>query len=160
MPLGVYAAAAIFWDDGTTERAYELLSLVDYNGTHVSRRGMPLLAKLDVELPPNLAAAVERGKRLDIDATLQQLVVEFSGDNDHLRQAAPLVATQSAVTLLSERELEVLRLVAEGMSDAEIAQKLFLSIGTIKVHTRNIYDKLGVGSRTQAVAKAQQLTLL
>jgi len=52
------------------------------------------------------------------------------------------------------------RLLANGLSNAEIAQKLYLSVGTIKVHTRNIYGKLGVNSRTQAIAQAQQLNLL
>jgi predicted ATPase/DNA-binding CsgD family transcriptional regulator len=66
----------------------------------------------------------------------------------------------SLVEALSDRELEVLRLVADGMSNAEIAYKLSLSVGTVKVHTRNIYGKLGVSSRTQAVAEAQKLKLL
>jgi LuxR family maltose regulon positive regulatory protein len=54
----------------------------------------------------------------------------------------------------------VLRLLAEGLTNAEIAQKLFLTVGTVKVHTSNIYGKLGVSSRIQAVAEAQRLTLL
>jgi DNA-binding NarL/FixJ family response regulator len=61
---------------------------------------------------------------------------------------------------LSERELEVLRLIADGLSNAEIAQRLFLSVGTVKVHTRHIYDKLGANSRTQATASAQKLGIL
>ena len=61
---------------------------------------------------------------------------------------------------LSERELEVLQLISEGLSNKEIAQRLYLSVGTVKVHTRNIYGKLGVSSRTQAVAKAQGLGIL
>ena len=67
---------------------------------------------------------------------------------------------QPLIEALSEREREVLRLVAEGMSNAEIAYKLSLTVGTVKVHTRNIYGKLGVSSRTQAVAEAQKLKLL
>jgi LuxR family maltose regulon positive regulatory protein len=61
---------------------------------------------------------------------------------------------------LSEREREVLQLIAEGLSNREIAQELFLSISTVKVHTYNIYGKLGVHSRTQAVAKARALGIL
>jgi LuxR family maltose regulon positive regulatory protein len=55
---------------------------------------------------------------------------------------------------LSERELEVLQLIAEGLTNREIASRLFLSLNTVKAHTRNIYGKLGVHSRIQAVAKA------
>ncbi|MHB8625602.1 MAG: LuxR C-terminal-related transcriptional regulator [Aggregatilineales bacterium] len=61
---------------------------------------------------------------------------------------------------LSSRELEVLRLIADGLANAEIAAKLFLTTGTIKAHTRSIYNKLGVNSRTQAIAQAQKLNLL
>ncbi len=68
--------------------------------------------------------------------------------------------SQSLPDALSERELEVLRLIAEGLSNAEIAQKLFLTVGTVKAHARNIYSKLGVNSRTQALAEAQKLNLL
>jgi len=61
---------------------------------------------------------------------------------------------------LSSRELEVLRLIADGFASAEIAARLFLTTGTIKAHTRSIYSKLGVNSRTQAIAQAQKLNLL
>jgi LuxR family maltose regulon positive regulatory protein len=61
---------------------------------------------------------------------------------------------------LSERELEVLRLIADGLSNAEIAGKLVIAQGTVKRHINNIYGKLGVQSRTQAVAKAREIRLL
>jgi LuxR family maltose regulon positive regulatory protein len=61
---------------------------------------------------------------------------------------------------LSERELEVLDLIAEGLTNAEIASRLFLALNTVKAHTRNIYGKLGVHSRTQAVASARALGVL
>lgn len=61
---------------------------------------------------------------------------------------------------LSERELEVLRLVNEGMSDSQIAAKLILAIGTVKRHLNNIYGKLGVHNRTHALARARALNLL
>jgi LuxR family maltose regulon positive regulatory protein len=61
---------------------------------------------------------------------------------------------------LSEREIEVLELVAEGLSNQEIASRLFLSQHTIKAHTRNIYGKLDVHSRTEAVARCRALGIL
>jgi LuxR family maltose regulon positive regulatory protein len=61
---------------------------------------------------------------------------------------------------LSERELEVLQLIAEGLTNPEIAARLYLALNTVKTHTRNIYGKLGVHNRTQAVARAQALGLL
>jgi predicted ATPase/DNA-binding CsgD family transcriptional regulator len=60
---------------------------------------------------------------------------------------------------LSARELEILHLIAEGLSNREIAQKLFLSLETIKWHNRQIYSKLGVNNRTQAVARAREFGL-
>jgi len=61
---------------------------------------------------------------------------------------------------LSERELEILKLVAEGLSNPEIGRKLFLATSTVKRHVNNIYAKLDVHSRTQAVAKGKELKVL
>lgn len=63
-------------------------------------------------------------------------------------------------TDLSTRELEVLLNITHGLSNQEIADKLFVSLNTIKTHTGNIYSKLGVKSRTQAVSKAKSLNLI
>jgi DNA-binding CsgD family transcriptional regulator len=63
-------------------------------------------------------------------------------------------------SLLTEREQEILRLLASGLSDGEIAEAKILTVGTVKWYNRQIYSKLGVGSRTQAVAQAQQMGLM
>lgn len=73
---------------------------------------------------------------------------------------AKRAAPPAAIDALSERELEVLRHIAEGRTDREIAERLFLSLYTVKVHARNIYGKLGVNKRTQAVARARELGML
>jgi len=61
---------------------------------------------------------------------------------------------------LSDRELDVLRLIASGKSNKEIAFELFLAVGTVKKHANNIFGKLGVESRTQAIARARDLGIL
>lgn len=67
---------------------------------------------------------------------------------------------QNLIEPLSDRELEVLQLIADGHSRQEIATNLFLSVNTVKTHLRNIYGKLGVNSQMQAVGKARLLGLL
>jgi LuxR family maltose regulon positive regulatory protein len=61
---------------------------------------------------------------------------------------------------LSSRELEVLQLIAQGCSNSEICERLFLALSTVKGHNRNIFEKLGVRRRTEAVARARELGLL
>jgi LuxR family maltose regulon positive regulatory protein len=61
---------------------------------------------------------------------------------------------------LSKRELEVLQLIAQGLSNREIGEKLFLALSTVKGHNRNIYGKLAVQRRTEAVARARELGLV
>ena len=68
--------------------------------------------------------------------------------------------TESVVGPLSQRELEVLQLVAQGLSNREISQRLFLTLSTIKGHNRIIFSKLMVQRRTEAVARARELGLL
>jgi LuxR family transcriptional regulator, maltose regulon positive regulatory protein len=61
---------------------------------------------------------------------------------------------------LSRRELEVLALIADGLSNPEIAERLYLSVNTLRAHTTHIYQKLDVHNRVQAVSRARQLGLL
>jgi DNA-binding CsgD family transcriptional regulator len=61
---------------------------------------------------------------------------------------------------ISKRELEVLQLIAEGLSNAEIAARLFVSLNTIKTHASNIFFKLDASRRTQAIEKAKSLCLI
>jgi LuxR family maltose regulon positive regulatory protein len=70
------------------------------------------------------------------------------------------VIPQSLIEPLSERELEVLRLVAQGLPNQEIAKKLFVAVSTVKGHNLRIFAKLEVKSRTEAVARARELGLL
>ena len=69
-------------------------------------------------------------------------------------------AAQPIIEPLSERELEILALVADGLSNREISERLFISISTVKGHNRNIFDKLQVKRRTEAVAYARDLGLI
>ncbi len=61
---------------------------------------------------------------------------------------------------ISKRELEVLHLMSEGLSNHEIATRLFVSLNTIKTHVSNLFEKLEVKRRTQAVEKAKRLSLI
>ena len=61
---------------------------------------------------------------------------------------------------LSQRELEILKLITQGLSNREIGERLFLALDTVKGHNRRIFDKLQVQSRTEAIARARELGLL
>lgn len=84
---------------------------------------------------------------MPIAATAQ--IADLSSQNDEF-----------LVEPLSQRELEVLRLLAQGASNAEISHHLVIALNTTKRHISNIFEKLGVSSRTQAVARARSLGLL
>ncbi|WGV62520.1 LuxR C-terminal-related transcriptional regulator [Brevibacillus brevis] len=96
-------------------------------------------------------------KRILHDATvhrtmpryIEKLLAEFESHH-----------ADSLIEPLSERELEILQLIEKGLSNRDIAQQLFLALSTVKGHNRNIFDKLQVQRRTEAVARARQLGLL
>ncbi len=71
-----------------------------------------------------------------------------------------VIDMSSLVEPLSDREVQVLELLADRFSNPEIAQRLFISLPTVKSHTRNIYGKLGVHSRKEAVVRARALGIL
>ena len=70
------------------------------------------------------------------------------------------VSESGFIEPLSEREIEVLQFIADGLINQEIATKLFLSLHTVKTHTRNIYSKLNAHNRTEAVARARAMGIL
>ncbi len=75
-------------------------------------------------------------------------------------KAATPPKTEGLMDPISEREMEVLHLIAAGLSNREIADKLFISLNTVKTHTKNINSKLDVNSRIKAVTRAKELGLL
>ena len=80
------------------------------------------------------------------------------GDAAQASSLKPLAS--ELVEPLSAREREVLRLIASGKSNAEVAQTLVIALSTVKTHTNSIFGKLQVTSRTQAIARARDLQLL
>jgi LuxR family maltose regulon positive regulatory protein len=95
-----------------------------------------------------------------IRAYLHRLLTAFNGKAGGPMPQQPAQIQQGLVEPLSERELEVLRLVAGGATNPEIAQKEFISVNTVKKHITNIYGKLGVTTRVQAVEMARKLGMI
>lgn len=151
-------AALILAHRGRSTRAVELLALAF---THPVRAAgwmekWPLLARLRDELEQALGAAAylaawERGTQLDLETTAAELQARFT---------AKASASQPLEDTLTERELEVLRLLAAGLSNQDIADRLVITLGTVKSHINNIYGKLGVNNRVQAIVEAKKLGLL
>jgi DNA-binding NarL/FixJ family response regulator len=87
-----------------------------------------------------------------------RVVAEFTRISGENRQFA--TPQQPLIDPLSERELEILSVLAAGASNREIASKLYITEGTVKNHITNILGKLGVRDRTQAALKARELGLV
>ena len=104
-----------------------------------------------------LSEAASRGIMPDY---IGKLLAAFESDAQQSEDKPDLSPAQSRNELLSQRELEVLQLIAQGLSNHEISERLFLALDTVKGHNRRIYGKLQVQSRTEAVARARELGLL
>lgn len=99
--------------------------------------------------------AVARGQSFLQPSVAAKVVAEFT----RLAKRAPLPG-EAPAEQLSEREVEILRLVAAGASNKEIADRLVIAEGTVKNHVTNILSKLGVRDRTQAALKAKEMGLV
>ena len=91
---------------------------------------------------------------------LATLLATFQQETQRTAHGTPLPETQPLVDPLTKRELEVLRMVADGLSNQEISERLFLALNTIKGYNRKIFSKLQVQRRTEAVARARELGIL
>jgi LuxR family maltose regulon positive regulatory protein len=104
-----------------------------------------------------LAEAAASGMMPDY---IGKLLAVFEAEQKRQAPSHPLPPAQSLIEPLSHREGEVLRLIAQGLSNQEICERLFLALDTVKGHNRKIFDKLQVQRRTEAVARARELGLL
>jgi len=89
-----------------------------------------------------------------------KLLAVFEAENQKSEDRSYLSKTQPLIEPLSQRELEVLQLIAQGLSNREIGERLFLALSSVKGHNLNIFGKLQVQRRTEAVARARELGLL
>ena len=119
---------------------------------------LSLMAQEQIDLHRRAAAWFETHGWPESAAEHGRLAAEASARAGAGRR--PTSVPQPLIEPLSERELEVLRLIAVGYSNQEIADRLIIAEGTVKRHINNIYGKLQVGSRTQAVAAARDLHIL
>ncbi len=154
------------------KRATSLFSLAYHHsaGAKGIIEKWPPLIRLRADLEADLgfdefADAWERGKALDLEATIRILLNEIdktlaADSPSSLIPSQTLTINNKLVNPLSERELEVLVLLAAGLSNREIAERLVVAESTIKKHITHIYDKIGVTSRTQVIVRAQELHLV
>lgn len=94
------------------------------------------------------------------DLSLQTYAQQIASSFPDRQSATAAEANQQLVEPLTPRELELLALVVTGISNREIGEQLFISYGTVRRHLNNIYGKLGVNGRSQAILKAQELNLV
>jgi DNA-binding NarL/FixJ family response regulator len=114
-----------------------------------------LLKDVSIQELAEAIHAVMAGGVLIEPSVARKVVAEFA----RMAAPAPRVA-QALEEPLSERELEIVRLLARGMTNREIAQRLYLAEGTVKNYVTNILGKIGARDRTQAALRAQKLGLL
>ncbi len=104
-----------------------------------------------------LSEVAARGFMPDYMGTLLSV---FEVEEQKPENKSDLTPTQPLIEPLSQRELEVLQLIAQGLSNHEISERLFLALSTVKGHNQKIFDKLQVQRRTEAIARARELGLL
>ncbi|MFL6196011.1 MAG: LuxR C-terminal-related transcriptional regulator [Thermoanaerobaculia bacterium] len=113
--------------------------------------------RLFLDEGPALAGLVRRAAPGAVSPEYAGRLAEAFGPSDQPEaQAEPAALPET----LSEREVEVLRLIATGLSNADAGRRLFIAPSTVKKHLENIYAKLGTRNRTQAIARAREMGLL
>jgi predicted ATPase/DNA-binding CsgD family transcriptional regulator len=171
LTLSLLAGAGEFLiQSGSHRQGLAILSLVaNHPSSEQTTRDkvLALLRPHDTEgaaMPLSMVAQPK--SEADLDAVLTNLLGQLAMPVSPTNVTAPSTSQplpgsdQSLVDPLTQRELEVLHLVAQGLTNRQIADTLSVVLGTVKAHTSNIYSKLGVSNRTQAVARAQTLRLL
>jgi predicted ATPase/DNA-binding CsgD family transcriptional regulator len=161
---GLAAIAAAIGDARAAARLLGTVdALLDRSGARLLPFDVPAYEQADLVVRASLgvaeiAAARDAGAALTLEGTLAEADLLVADPEDHARGARRRgTETQARLT---DREREVLRLMAEGRTDREIAERLFVSRRTVNAHVANILGRLGVHSRREAVARGRDLDLL
>jgi ATP/maltotriose-dependent transcriptional regulator MalT len=104
--------------------------------------------------------ALREGRTVRMKEYIGKLLAAFGKQAAHIKLQSSTLSPQPLEEPLSQRELEVLRLIAGGLTNQEIAERLVLSLNTVKTHVRNIHSKLNTRNRTEATIRARELGLL
>lgn len=161
--LSLPIAAALAARDGNSERAVELLALAytapeDLMGwidhwQPLQEIKNDLKAQFDQD---NYSRIWQRGAKLDVEHITRELLGEFGAEiGDSVEQV-----NASLLNPLTPKELEVLSLLSENLTNPQIAERLFITTGTVKGHVNKVLHKLDVTKRQQAVTRARELSLL
>jgi LuxR family maltose regulon positive regulatory protein len=108
----------------------------------------------------DLQMLIRRQPHQRLDAYLSKLLAAFPASAAMPRAERPQPGSQVLVEPLTARELEILRLLASGASNQQIADRLVIGIGTVKAHLNHIFGKLHARNRVDAIAKARKLGLI
>jgi LuxR family maltose regulon positive regulatory protein len=136
--------------DASAQRLIDALAFAESGGfvRSFADEGVPM-ARL-------LSAAVARGRMTDY---IGRLLAVFDEAKQKSEDTADRPSARAPIDPLSPRELEVLRLISQGLSNHEISERLVLALDTVKGHNRKIFGKLQVRRRTEAVVRARELGL-
>ncbi len=110
------------------------------------------------EGPPMAQLLFEAAAQGMMPDYIRKLLAVFEGKKQKREEKSS--STQPLIEALSERELEVLQLIAQGLSNREISEQLFLALSTVKGHNQKIFEKLHVQRRTEAITRAREFNLL
>jgi WD40 repeat protein/serine/threonine protein kinase len=152
----IYSLGVTLYEVISGHHPFEGFSSVERLYKHINDP-MPEITTLDAALAVAVNTVLQKATSKDPQYRYSE-VLAFAAD---FREAAGLNRTPTTVVkLLTQREQDILHLIIEGLSNKEIAQRLTVTLGTVKWYVNQIYAKLGVRSRVQAMVRARELNLL
>lgn len=152
----IYSLGVTFYEVLTGEHPFQNLSSVERLYKHINDP-LPDITSLDPILSAPVNRVIQKATAKNPEHRYAD-VLDFAAD---FRQAIAVQATPiNMVELLTQREQEILQLIVDGKSNKEIAQELTVTLSTVKWYVNQIYTKLGVRSRVQAMVRARELNLL
>lgn len=153
----IYSLGVMLYEVLTGQHPFPNVTSVERMYKHLNEP-LPLIEALFPEINEGVNTIIQKATAKN---PAQRYVDVLAMAADFRRETAPgQQSGENIVELLTLREQEILQMIADGCSNKDIAQRLFITIGTVKWHVRQVYQKLHVRSRVQAMVRARELNLL